>query len=37
MGSEPLTVHHMKLRYIIYKAVMLVHSQIPKLETQIMF
>lgn len=36
-GSEPLTVHRMKLRYIIYKVVMLVHSQIQKLETQIMF
>lgn len=35
-GSEPFTIHHRNLRYIIYKAAVLVHSQIPKSENQTM-
>lgn len=33
-GSEPFTIHQIHLRYIIYKAAMLVHSQNTKSENQ---
>lgn len=33
-GSEPCTIHQINLRYIIYKAAMLVHSQNTNSENQ---